>query len=292
VSITLLAAILMIVAPAGYATWAVIATDRSSRRMIEQNLGLAKGLPQHSTVTVPEALRKLAAKLTPVGYAAWLDRKLAGAGRPKSLPLDRLIMVKPILCALGLGFGLLLVLGSPSGATWALLVVLGAMCYFLPDLLVVNRAVKRRGAIQLELPNMLDQMLISIEAGVGFESAMTRAAQNSTGPLAEEFVRTLQDIQVGRTRREAYLDLAARAGTQELSTFIHAIIQADQYGIGMAQVMRAQALDMRIRRRQRAEQHAMKIPVKILFPIILFVFPVIFIIILGPALLNIFATFR
>ncbi|WP_139346877.1 type II secretion system F family protein, partial [Sinomonas mesophila] len=119
------------------------------------------------------------------------------------------------------------------------------------------------------------------------ESAMTKAAQNSAGPLADEFVRTLQDIQVGRSRQEAYLDLAARADSPDLTSFIRAVVQADKYGIAIAQVMRAQAIEMRQKRRQQAEEHAMKMPVKILFPLVLFIFPAFFVVILGPAALSI-----
>ncbi|GAB3282075.1 hypothetical protein GCM10027449_23750 [Sinomonas notoginsengisoli] len=286
------AAILLIAAPAAYFTWVLIATDRTSRSLIEKNLGLAKAGPKHSTLSIPDALHKLADKVTPVGYAAWLDKKLAGAGRPKSWPLERVIILKPILAAVGLGFGLLSYLNSPSGGSLLLMLGMGTFGYFLPDLLVINRATKRRDAIQLALPNMLDQMLISVEAGVGFEAAMTRAAQNSTGPLADEFLRSLQDIQVGRSRSEAYLDLAQRAEVTELTSFLRAIVQADQYGIAIAQVMRAQAHEMRIRRRQRAEEHAMKIPVKILFPLVLLIFPCLFVIILGPAALSIVQAFH
>lgn len=145
--------------------------------------------------------------------------------------------------------------------------------------------------MQYALPNMLDQMLISVEAGVGFEVAMSKAADNSSGPLAEEFVRTLQDIQVGRSRRDAYLDLGERAGFPELRSFIRAVVQADQYGIAIANVLRTQAHEMRLKRRQRAEEHAMKIPVKILFPLITVILPALFIVVLGPSVINIIKLF-
>jgi tight adherence protein C len=138
---------------------------------------------------------------------------------------------------------------------------------------------------------MLDQMLISVEAGVGFEGAMAKAADNSSGPLADEFVRTLQDIQVGRSRHEAYLDLAERSGFPELRSFIRAVVQADQYGIAIASVLRTQAKEMRLKRRQKAEEHAMKIPVKVLFPLVMTILPAMFVIILGPPILNVIRMF-
>ncbi len=160
-----------------------------------------------------------------------------------------------------------------------------------PDLLVHSRGAERQKKIQLELPNTLDQMLISVEAGLGFESAMAKAGQNGKGPLAVELIRTLQDMQVGRSRRESYLAMADRSSVQDLRSFVRAIVQADTYGIAIAKVLKSQAHEMRVKRRQRAEYKAMKLPVLVLFPLLLFIFPVIFIVILGPAVINIIEAF-
>jgi len=120
---------------------------------------------------------------------------------------------------------------------------------------------------------------------------MARTAQNGSGPLADEMTRTLQDMQVGRSRKEAYLAMSDRVDVPDLRSFIRAIVQADAYGIAIAKVLKVQANEMRLKRRQRAEEHAMKIPVKILFPLIFFIFPTLFIILLGPAVMNIVAAF-
>lgn len=120
---------------------------------------------------------------------------------------------------------------------------------------------------------------------------MARAAANGKGPMAQELMRTLQDLQVGRPRRDAYQALAQRSSVNELKSFVGAIVQADKYGIGIAKVLRAQAKQSRVRRRQRAEEKAMKLPVKVLFPLMVFIFPVMFIVILGPAVINLMATF-
>lgn len=285
-----LAAILAIVLPAAYLTWSLASTDRSARRAISQNLGLTKAA-QRRQLTMSGALAAASQRFTPKGYAAWLDKKLAGAGRPKSWPLEKVLAAKPVLGAAGLFVGILLLVRAPGPQMAAITIAATLLGYFLPDIMLHNVAQKRRASMQLALPNMLDQMLISVEAGVGFESAMTKAADNSSGPLADEFIRTLQDIQVGRSRREAYLDLAARAAFPELRSFIRAVVQADQYGIAIASVLRAQAKEMRIKRRQRAEEHAMKIPVKILFPLIFSILPALFIVILGPTVLNIIHIF-
>lgn len=279
-----------IVLPLSFITWSLVGTDRSARKLVVRNLGLAR--EESSTPTsLPDALLSVSRKLTPQRYSAWLDRKIAGAGRPRSWPLNRVLAIKPLLAFAGFILGFLLFVKSPSPQLFLLMAAITTVVYFIPDILLSNTAQKRRQAMQIALPNMLDQMLISVEAGIGFEGAMDRAAHNSSGPLADEFVRTLQDIQVGRARREAYQDLAARASFPELRSFVRSIVQADQYGIAIANVLRSQALEMRIKRRQRAEEHAMKIPVKILFPLIFSILPALFVIILGPTIFSIIKMF-
>jgi len=172
-----------------------------------------------------------------------------------------------------------------------LTVVATATCYYLPELLLFSRGQERQDAISLELADTLDQMTIAVEAGLGFESAMQRAGQNGKGPLAEELVRTLQDIAVGQPRREAYLAMAERTGVQDLGRFIRAVVQADAYGVSIADVLRAQASEMRLKRRQRAEEKAMQIPVKVIFPLILCILPTLFIVLLGPAVIDIIGVF-
>jgi tight adherence protein C len=164
--------------------------------------------------------------------------------------------------------------------------------YFLPELLLHSRGQERSSKITLELPDTLDQMTIAVEAGLGFDSAMARAGSNGKGPLAEEMVRTLQDIQVGQSRRQAYDSLGTRTDVPDLRKFVRAIVQADKYGIAVADVLRTQAAEMRMKRRQRAEQKAMQIPVKVIFPLMLCILPVLFIVLLGPSVLDIVRVFR
>ncbi|MEV4988189.1 type II secretion system F family protein [Pseudarthrobacter sp. LMD1-1-1.1] len=284
-----LGAILAIVLPVTYLVWSVAAIDRVALRNIQANLGqrARNAAPQSMTLE----FREMARKVTPVRYVAWLDKQLAALGRPKEWPLERLLVVKPLL-ALGTGLlALLYFLASPEPARFAVLIAALAFGYFAPDLLIRSNAEKRRDQIRQELPNTLDQMLISVQAGLGFEAAMARTAQNGGGPLADEMMRTLQDMQVGRSRKEAYLAMSDRVDVPDLRSFIRAIVQADAYGIAIAKVLKVQAHEMRMKRRQRAEEHAMKIPVKILFPLIFFIFPTLFIILLGPAVMNIIAAF-
>nr|WP_308292598.1 type II secretion system F family protein [Pseudarthrobacter sp. HLT3-5] len=200
-------------------------------------------------------------------------------------------MIKPMLALVGAGLGFLFFMSSPKAANFLILIAVTALSYFIPDLLIRSSAQKRREAIRTELPNALDQMLISVQAGLGFEMAMGRAGTNGTGPLADELIRTLQDIQVGRSRKDAYLAMSERIDVPDVRSFIRAVVQADAYGIAIAGVLKAQARDMRVKRKQRAEEHAMKMPVKMLFPLIFFILPTLFVVVLGPTVLSIMEMF-
>lgn len=285
-----MAAVLAIVVPLSGMVWLAFTGDRTGTRNIRTNLGTKSAKTAEGKQT-GEYLAALSRKLVPAGYVAWLDKQLAGAGRPKNWPLARILAVKPLLASGGVVLGLAAFLVQPSPQRIFIALACVSFLYFVPDLLIRTKAEKRREAIRLELPNALDQMLISVQAGLGFEAAMARSAQNGTGPLADEFTRTLQDMQVGRARKDAYLAFAGRVDSPDLRSFIRAVVQADTYGIAIAKVLDAQAREMRTKRRQRAEEHAMKIPVKILFPLIFCIFPTLFIILLGPAVLGIIAAF-
>jgi tight adherence protein C len=289
---TILLATALVAIPVGYLAWVVLARDPQKHVSVKQNL--TRGADQAETVTErsqERVLTRIGRRLTPPGYVRRLDRLLALAGRPASMPLERLLTAKPAMAIASgsLGFFMMSIGDTPLMDLTGLAVV--GVGYFIPDLLLISTGQKRQAIIQLELPNTLDQMLISVEAGLGFESALSRAGERGSGPLAEELVRTLQDMQVGRSRREAYLALADRTNVPELKSFVQAVVQADAYGIAISQVLRVQAKVMRVKRRQRAEEKAMKLPVKILFPLLFFIFPVLFIAILGPAVINAIATF-
>ena len=134
-------------------------------------------------------------------------------------------------------------------------------------------------------------MTIAVEAGLGFDSAMARAGRNGTGPLAQELIRTLQEIQVGQLRRTAYEQLAQRTDVPDLRRFVRALIQADAYGISVADVLRTQAAELRLKRRQRAEEKAQQVPVKVIFPLLVCILPVLFIVLLGPTVINMMEAF-
>ncbi|MDN3934958.1 MULTISPECIES: type II secretion system F family protein [unclassified Arthrobacter] len=286
----LLAGLLLICLPLSYLSWSVLSVDRKSQRAIRQMLALGTAPVEATETRKRDVLERLGRRLTPPAYVRKLDHLLALAGRPASLPLGRVLAAKPLLGAVGALLGLWFASApAPMLKLVGLFVIL--LGYFIPDLLLYSKGQERQKAMQLELPNTLDQMLISVEAGLGFEGAMARAGENGKGPLAEELVRTLQDMQVGRSRRESYQALSERTSIPELRSFVQAVVQADTYGIAISRVLRIQAKVMRVKRRQRAEEKAMKLPVTILFPLLFFIFPVLFIAILGPAVINAINTF-
>lgn len=286
----ILAGLLLICGPVAYLVWSLLAVDRKSQRAIRDILSLGSGPAEAAGPNKTGLLERFGHRLTPTAYVRKLDRLLALAGRPASLPLGRVLAAKPLLGMVGALLGLWLA-STPTPVLKLVGLFVMLLGYFIPDLLLYSKGQERQKIMQLELANTLDQMLISVEAGLGFEGAMARAGENGKGPLAEELVRTLQDMQVGRSRRESYQALAERTSIPELRSFVQAVVQADTYGIAISRVLRIQAKVMRVKRRQRAEEKAMKLPVTILFPLLFFIFPVLFIAILGPAVINAIETF-
>lgn len=286
-----LLSVVLVSAPVGYLGWSLLSVDRGSHRAVRTMLALgtdADGQPEQKQ---SKLLERIGYRLTPAAYIRKLDRLLSLAGRPASLPLGRVLAAKPPLGLLGALTGYYISSSAPTPIIKLAGVFVVLLGYFIPDLLLYSKGQERQKTMQLELANTLDQMLISVEAGLGFEGAMAQAGANGKGPLAEELVRTLQDMQVGRSRRESYLALSGRTNIPELRSFVQAVVQADTYGIAISRVLRIQAKVMRVKRRQRAEEKAMKLPVTILFPLLFFIFPVLFIAILGPAVINAIETF-
>ena len=224
--------------------------------------------------------RRLARRLSPDGVSDKLQRRLDFAGNPGLWTVERILSLKGVGLVLGGGFGLLIA----SGAMTLLLPPLFAAAgFFLPDVLVYNLGLKRQEQMGKSLPDSMDLLTISVEAGLGFDAALSQVARNTDGPLAGEFFRVLQEMQIGKSRAEAFRGMAERTSVPELRTFVSSLVQADQFGIPVANVLREQSKELRVKRRQRAEERAQKVPVKIMVPLVMFIFPVIFIIILGPA---------
>lgn len=225
-------------------------------------------------------MARLARRLSPVGVAEKLQTRLDVAGNPAAWTVERVLSLKGFGLVLGATFGL--VVGSGAMAV-VFAVAAGAAGLFLPDILVYNLGLKRQEAMGRSLADSMDLLTISVEAGLGFDAALSQVAKNTDGPLAGEFFRVLQEMQIGRSRAEAFRSLAERTTVPELRAFVSSLVQADQFGIPIAKVLREQSKELRVKRRQVAEEKAQKVPVKIMVPLVLFIFPVMFIIILGPA---------
>jgi tight adherence protein C len=235
---------------------------------------------------LPGWLRVLAVRLSPAGIATTLQRRLDLAGNPSRWTPDR------ILAAKGLGLFILGGLGGLYGLRTIGLLIAGAAVaatagFFLPDILLYNAGVKRQEKIQKALPDALDLLTVCVEAGLGFDAALAQVARNTTTPLAAEFSRVLQEMQIGKSRSQALRAMTDRTTVPELRSFVSALVQAGELGITIADVLREQAKEMRLRRRQRAEEKAQKVPVKILFPLVFCLFPSLFIVIIGPGGISI-----
>ncbi|WP_174844646.1 type II secretion system F family protein [Cryobacterium ruanii] len=241
----------------------------------------------HGLLAAPRPVTGHGREFIPKGYIGMLERRLVLAGRPPAWTIDKLLIAKPILAAAGLLLATLWIGADPVPVRFVLGSFLVLLCFFVPDLLIHSRGQERQQKIQNALADTLDQMTIAVEAGVGFEAAMAKAATNGKGPLAEEFIRTLQDMSIGQSRKDAYQAFSDRTSSPDLRRFTRAVIQADTYGIAIANVLRVQAGELRMRRRQRAEEKAMKVPVKVLFPLVFCILPVLFIVLLTPAVLGI-----
>jgi tight adherence protein C len=225
--------------------------------------------------------------LTPSGAIVRLRRQLDYAGNPVAWPAERVVRVK------GVGLVMMAIVGALFSSLYVGFggVVLaavggGAFGFFLPDLLVYNTGVKRQEEVQKSLPDVLDMLTVCVEAGLGFDAATAQVARNSGGPLAGEFSRIMREMQIGKSRAEALRALGERTTVPELRTFSSAIVQASELGIPVAKVLREQAKEMRTKRRQRAEELAQKVPIKILFPMLFCMFPALFVVIMGPGVLR------
>ena len=234
------------------------------------------------------------AGLLPSNYRDNIRQKLVYAGLASRYRAEEIITGQ-VLTAGGL-FVLALaytVLGQPR-TSYAVLALFGlpAVGAALPSAWLNRTIEERRGAMLKDLPDTLDLLAISVEAGVGFEAALAIVCDHFESPLAEEFSRTLKEMELGLPRREALQNLKKRTEVPELSNFVIALTQADALGMPIGRVLKTQATEMRLKRRQWAREKAAKLPVKILFPLILFIFPTVFVIVLGPAATQIGRSFR
>jgi len=234
---------------------------------------------------------KFLQRLTPAGVLDRLRKEVVYAGSPPGWDAERVLAMKVLTTAGGV-VGVLILgkyVGKLHNFQVIVLMLLGLFVgYYLPEWILRSKSGKRQHAMQRALPDALDLLSITVEAGLGFDAAMGRVARQAGGPLGEEMHRVLQEMQLGKSRSEALRDFGERSSISELKSFVLAMVQADIFGISIAKVLHVQANEMRIKRRQRAEEQAQKVPVKIIFPLILCIFPSLFVVLLGPAAITIY----
>lgn len=232
-------------------------------------------------------------RLSPSDANDRIREKLEIAGNPAGWTVERVMAGKVVGFVVFLGLSLVIaVLFSLSFLMTLLLVVCAAMAgYHAPNMYLYQKAHDRSDLIQRALPDAIDLLTISVESGLGFDAAVAQVSRNSEGPLADEFARMLQEMQIGRGRSDALRSMADRTDLPDLRTFVSAMVQADAFGIPVGQVLRVQSSEIRIKRRQWAEEMAQKVPVKILVPLIFCILPCLFIAVLGPAGISMMSTF-
>ncbi len=274
-------------------------TARGGTTGVARSLELVNYRPDRSSVAKSElgardrlvlpfgdGLKRLAKRLSPAGTATRLAASLDRAGNPPAWPVERLFGVKGAGLVVGAVLGLLYAGFTLTGLIAA--VILAAALFYLPDLLVYNTALRRQEQLRKGFADALDMLTVCVEAGQGFDAALSQVARTVTGPIGGEFARVLSEIQIGMTRAQAFQGVGERNTAPEVRNFVSALVQADRLGVPIGGVLREQTKEMRIIRRQLAEEKAQKVQVKVLFPVLLCIFPVIFVVLLGPAAISIY----
>jgi tight adherence protein C len=246
-----------------------------------------EGFRERAVEPMKMGLAHAVLKLSPRMTVDKVSRRLMGAGVGRAISPTSFLASKALFSVLGFVGGTFLGGLTGNGTLGVLLAILFAFVGFMfPDIFVSLKARSRRDEIRAELPDALDLLAVSVEAGLGFDAAITKLTEHMEGPLVDEFALTLSEMRIGESRQNALQKMVERVQAPELSAFVRALIQADQLGISLGRILRVQATDTRNKRQAAAEERAMKAPIKMLFPTALFIFPAMFLIILGPAFLN------
>ncbi|MGH2749418.1 MAG: type II secretion system F family protein [Actinomycetota bacterium] len=250
---------------------------------------LARSFVERVITPVMEGLGRVMRRVTPLGMNDRIEQKLALAGSPARWDVERVVAFKLLGAVAAVVLAAFVWLGSDASPvrTAVLSIFFAVLAFVAPDVVLAGMATRRREAIRKALPDTMDLLTISVEAGIGFDGALAQVVQKVPGELSAEIARMLQEIQLGESRVEAFKSLAGRTKVEELDSFVLAMIQADVFGVSVSKVLRAQAGELRTRRRQRAERKAMQVPVKVLFPTIFCVLPALLVVILGPAMIRI-----
>ncbi len=221
-----------------------------------------------------------------------LKKKLRMAGSPMGLGASEFVGIKVVLMISfsAMGFFMGLSGGFESGALMT--IAGGLLGTIIPDFWLKSKISERKMEIQYEMPDVLDLLTVSVEAGLGFDSAISKVVEKSSGVLASEFKGLLHEIRMGKPRREAMIELKDNVDVEDVSSFVATLVQADQLGVSIGKVLRVQSESMRVKRRQRAQEAALKAPIKMLLPLVFCIFPTLFVVLLGPAIINLIVTFQ
>ena len=290
----------------GVGLWTVLssadekATVRASLRQLDgyevdnvRDQELLKPMKDRTIAPIMDRLVALGKRFTPDGYSEKVRTRLTASGNSSPDAVDRFIAIKVVGFALA-PVSLILVFGvlGYSGLKGIMMAgLLAAVVIYGPDAILNRRVEERQREIKQKLPDVLDLLVISVEAGLGFEQALDRTVGSVPGALTQEFARMLGEVRAGASRAQAMRAMEKRTDVPELRSFVLAILQADTFGVSIGRVLRAQADEMRIKRRQMAQEKAQKAPVKMMIPMVFCVFPALFVVVIGPAIINIKETF-
>ena len=257
----------------------------------EREKKLARPLGERLFGPVVQIVNNLIISVTPRHVVDAVRKKLEATGNPWNMtPGDYILMRVITLAIIPVAvFGLMA--GIRPGTAVLLAFVAAALGWLVPEMMMQSKKKEREKQIRKSLPDVLDLLTVSVEAGLGFDAALAKAVERKKGPLADEFALLLQEIRMGKPRRDALREVSERVKIDDITSFIASVIQADQLGVSIANILRIQSAQVRTKRRQQAEEAAMKAPIKMLFPLIFFIFPTLFVVLLGPAIIQVAMTF-
>ena len=269
--------------------WWSLGTGRRSADVVRANLRMptfrASITPDRDMVS--RNVRNFAGRLPGFLSLAELDRRLAGTRFGRQWTAERVFLIKLALAAGVMTFGVSRAVSSGSTSQLPLFAVAAVVAFLVPDVHIAGKAKDHAKKLEQQLPDLLDRLTVTVEAGLGFDSALNHVVEAGEGPVYDEFRHVLQDIRLGVPRDRAIKALSERSASADIKHFAASLNQATVYGLPLAAVMRTQSADLREKRRFRAEERAMKVPVKIVFPLVLCILPTIFIVLLAPAIINI-----
>ncbi len=255
-----------------------------------EEIELSQPFAERVIIPIIRRVGEFSARFTPQKAIQDTARKMELAGNPWPIDAATFLAIRFILGVVLGGFMLAMVLLSPPGSSNDAFMYVGGATFggfFLPHLMLTGRITRRQNEVRKAMPDALDLLTICVEAGLGFDAAMSKVSEKWENELSLAFARTIREVQLGKVRREALKNMSDRLGIAEMTSFVAAIIQSEQLGVSMSKVLRIQSDQMRMKRRQRAEEEAHKAPIKMIIPMALLIFPTIMIIILTPAALQI-----